>query len=133
MQRELAAPLPESVAEIAEVIGRDQALHLIGSLPQSGSRAWRVCVYIPKRLPSVDHPLVRILGYHDAQRMVRAFSGMILQPSNCRFLARAFRDRRIREMADEGLSIKEISFAVDLSAYRVREILAAGSPRRARA
>lgn len=124
----LAPPLPESVAEIAEVIGRDQALHLIGSLPQSGSRAWRVCVYIPKRLPSVDHQLVRILGYHDAQKMVRAFSGMILQPSNCRFLARAARNRRIKEMAEEGLSINEIAHGVDLSAYRVREILAGDTP-----
>lgn len=120
---DLAPPLPESVAEIAEVIGRDQALRLIGSLPQSGSRAWRVCVYIPKRLPEVDHPLVRILGWNDANKLVRAFSGMILQPSNCRFIARAARDRRIREMAADGLSVGEIAQGVNLSTYRVREIL----------
>lgn len=120
---DLAPPLPESVAEIAEVIGEEQAFHLIGSLPQSGSRKWRVCVYIPKRLTSVDHPLVRILGWHDANKMVRAFSGMILQPSNCRFRARAERDRRIREMAGEGHPVTEIAHGVDLSTYRVREIL----------
>lgn len=128
MANDLAEPLPESVAEIAEVIGREQALHLIGSLPQSGSRAWRVCVYIPKRLPTVDHQLVRILGYRDAQKMVRAFSGMILQPSNCRFLARAARDRRIREMVAEGHSINEIADIVEISPYRVREILAGDPP-----
>jgi hypothetical protein len=125
---EIAQPLPESVAEIAEVIGREQALHLIGSLPQSGSRAWRVCVYIPKRLTHVDHPLVRILGYRDAQKLVRAFSGMILQPSNCRFLARAARNRRIWEMAGDGLSVTEIAHGVDLSAYWVREILRGEPP-----
>lgn len=128
MANEIAQPLPESVAEIAEVIGREQAMHLIGSLSPSGSRAWRVCVYIPKRLPTVDHQLVRILGYHDAQKMVSAFSGMILQPSNCRFLARAARDRRIREMNDEGFLISEIADSVELSTYRVREILAGGPP-----
>lgn len=128
MQHDLAIPLPDSVAEIAEVIGRDKALHLIGSLPQSGSRKWRVCVYIPKRLPSVDHKLVRILGYQDAQKMVRAFSGMILQPSNCRFWAKAVRDRRIREMNAEGYPVSEIAFGVGLSAYRVREILAGDTP-----
>ncbi len=123
MSTELAPPLPESVAEIAEVIGRDQALHLIGALPQSGSRAWRVCVYVPKALPSVDHPLVRILGWKDANRLVNAFSGMILQPSNCRFIVRAARNRRIREMADEGYSVREIAHGIDLSVDWVREIL----------
>ncbi|AVO37379.1 hypothetical protein [Pukyongiella litopenaei] len=128
MTNELAPALPESVAEIAEVIGREQALHLIGSLPQSGSRAWRICVYIPKKLQTVDHQLVRILGYNDAQKMVRAFSGMILQPSNCRFLVRAARNRRIREMAADGHSITEIAHGVALSAYRVREILSGDPP-----
>lgn len=128
MSTELSPPLPDSVAEIADVIGRDQALHLIGSLPQSGSRAWRVCVYIPKRLPTVDHPLVHTLGWCDANKLVYAFSGMILQPSNCRFIARAARNRRIREMAKEGFSVNDIAYGVDLSTYRVREILAGDPP-----
>ncbi len=78
MPTELVPPLTECVDEIAKVIGRDQALQLISALPQSGSRAWRVCIYVPKALPSVDHPLVRILGWKDANRLVNAFSGMIL-------------------------------------------------------
>ena len=57
MLNELARPLPESVQEIADVIGRDQALTFIGQLPQAGKRKWRVCVYIPKTL-SPDHKLV---------------------------------------------------------------------------
>jgi hypothetical protein len=129
MSTDVAPPLPDSVAEIAEVIGRDQALHLIGSLPQSGSRAWRVCIYVPKRLPSVDHPLVRVLGWKDANKLVNAFSGMILQPSNCRFIVRAARNRRIREMAAEGCSVKEIAHGVDLSVDWVREILSGVSAR----
>jgi len=120
--------LPPSVAEIADVIGREQALHLIGALPRSGTRAWRVCVYIPKTLPSLDHPLVRILGYRDAKRMIRAFSGMILQPSNCKNIARGARNRRIFEMSTQGMSVREIAEGVDLSPYRVREILAGNPP-----
>ena len=61
-------------------------------------------------------------------KMVRAFSGMILQPSNCRFLARGIRDRRIREMADAGVPVNDIADAVEISAYRVREILAGNPP-----
>ena len=114
--------LPQSVEEIAEVIGREKALYLIGQLPQSGSRSWRVCLYVPKRLP-VDHDLVRILGWHDARKLAYAFSGMILQPSNCRSIYRAYRDREILRLADEGMSVAEIASVVELSSYRVREIL----------
>lgn len=117
--------LPESVEEIAEVIGRGKALDFIGRLPTSGSRAWRVCVYIPKRLP-VDHKLVRMLGWHDAQKMVQAFTGMILQPSNCRFLHRQHRNREILRMDYEGMPVTDIADVVELSTYRVREIIAEG-------
>lgn len=115
-------PLPESVEEIAEVIGRDKALMLIGQLPQAGKRSWRVCLYVPKRLP-LDHPLVDLLGYHDAKKLAWAFSGMILQPSNCRGIYRAYRDREIKRMSKEGIIVADIAKAVDLSTYRVREIL----------
>lgn len=125
MGTELLAPLPETVAEIAEVIGREKALDFIGRLPVSGSRAWRVCVYIPKRLPA-DHKLVRMLGWHDASKLCHAFSGMILQPSNCRFLHRAHRNREILRMYAEGMPVIDIADVVELSTYRVREIIAGG-------
>jgi hypothetical protein len=123
MGREMVARLPESVQEIAEVIGRDKALEFIGKLPVSGSRSWRVCVYIPKRI-SLDHKLVELLGWQDACKMVYAFSGMILQPSNCRFIHRKHRDREIMRMLNEGMEINEIADRVELSTYRVREIIA---------
>lgn len=121
MRRDLA-DLPPSVAEIAEVIGRQKALELIGSLPQSGSRPWRVCVYIPKRLPA-DHRLVEILGWHDAKRLAWAFAGMILQPSNCRHISRERRNERILELAEQGVCLQRIAEVVDLSPRQVREII----------
>lgn len=121
----LLSVLPESVAEIAEVIGREKALYLIGQLPSSGSRKWRKCVYIPKYLPA-DHKLVELLGWNDAAKLSYAFAGMILQPSNCRFLHRAHRNREIHRMDAEGLSVIKIADMVELSAYRVREIIAGG-------
>ena len=56
--------------------------------------------------------------------MVYAFSGMILQPSNCRFIHRKHRDREIMRMLNEGMAINEIADRVELSTYRVREIVA---------
>ena len=113
--------LPESVEEISEVLGRDKALEFIGRLPQSGTRRWRVCVYIPKRI-SVSHDLVARLGWDDAVAMTRAFSGMILQPSNCGRIYRHFRKTQVVRLAGEGMSSSEIAELVDLSVSRVREI-----------
>lgn len=114
--------LPQSVQEIADVIGRDKALFLIGQLPQCGKRSWRANLYVPKRLKP-DHQLVKLLGWKDANRMAREFGGMILQPSNCRHLHRQFRNASIHRMADEGMTVDQIAFAVDLTPRQVRNVL----------
>lgn len=123
MPSKILHPLPGVAQEIADVIGREKALAFIGQLPQTSSRPWRLVVYIPKTL-RVDHPLVAMLGWHDAARMVRAFSGMILQPSNCRYLEREARWRRVLDLKAEGVIEEEISDQVGLSVDRVREIIA---------
>ena len=123
MQPDALPKLPPSVQEIADVIGREKALAFIGQLPTSGKRSWRLCIYIPKRLPA-DHRLVHMLGWHDAKRMVDAFSGMILQPSNCRFLQWQFVHREIVRLHSEGVPIAEIADIVERSVYWVRVIIA---------
>lgn len=114
--------LPPSAQEIAEVIGRDRALFLIGNLPAAGGRSWRRVLYVPKRM-GPDHPLVQLMGAEDAEKLRRHFGGAILQPANCGYIARAFRDREVRRMAADGLPVPSIAAAVGLSDYRVREIL----------
>lgn len=120
-----SSQLPASVAEIAEVIGRDKALDFVRQLPRSGSRRWRKCIYIPKRL-TVDHDLVRMLGWEDAQKLCFAFSGMILQPSTLQAMEKAHRNRQIVRASDEGVSIEEIADVYEMSRYRVKEIIAQG-------
>lgn len=123
MRSDLLPPLPQSVAEIAEVIGRDNALSFIARLPASGSRSWRKCVYVPKRMPP-DHNLVKLLGWSDAQKMRAVFGGEILQPSNCRFVYRRHRNRQLLRMASENVPLADIADMLELSVYRVREIIA---------
>ena len=119
--------LPPSAQELADVIGRERTLHLIGQLPRSGSRAWRVNLYVPKSV-TLDHPLVKILGWTDAMLLVREFGGMILQPSNCNFLHREFRNREVRRMRDQGTTIAAIAEAVELTQRQVRNIIAETAP-----
>ena len=122
MRREDLSGWPESAAEIAEVIGSGPALHLISQLPPSGSRPWRRMLYVPKTLPA-DHWLVRVLGWHLAYKMSRAFSGMILQPANCRGIIRQFYHEAIPDLVNrDGWSIDDVAAITELSPYRVREI-----------
>jgi DNA-binding NarL/FixJ family response regulator len=103
--------LPESVQEIADVIGRDRALFLIGKLPRyysKGTQSERVILYVPKNLP-LDHRLVQILGWNDASKLAKEFGGEILKPSNCNFIQRKARDKSILEMHAQGYSAQDLA------------------------
>lgn len=118
--------LPRSVQEIADVIGRENALYLIGQLPvykvrdkRGHIKETRVILYVPKTL-HVTSDLVRILGWNDASKMVRTFGGELLYPGNCNELYRSFIVQTIRRLADEGMSHKMIAFNLDISERTVK-------------
>lgn len=132
--------LPDSAQEIADVIGREAALFLIGQLPRvyggslnsckSGGRAGttskrssRCVMYVPKRLMPKD-VLVRILGWQDASKLAREFSGMLIQPANCADIYRPYRDANIARLLCEGLPIKMIAEWYEVSERTVKNILA---------
>lgn len=126
--------LPASVEEIAEVIGRERTLYLIGQLPRcyvkdsrkadvpKGGLSERVILYVPKTLKP-DHYLVQILGWNDAQRMVRVFGGEMLCPANCRTVYQPHRDDGIRRMQADGVPITMIAEWFDMTERRVRQVL----------
>jgi hypothetical protein len=119
--------LPDSVQEIADVLGRERALFLIGQLPRcyagkEGRKSSRVILYVPKRIQP-DHPLVRILGYPDAQKLARAFGGEILQVANCAEIYRRFRDASIRQMAAARASVQAIAELMQVSKRHVQDVL----------
>ena len=116
--------------EIAEVIGRDRALYLIGRLPKTyppstrtkNGATERVILYVPKSLRP-DHSLVQILGWHDAMKLVRVFGGEILQPANCREVYRRFRDRSIRAFLIAGYPPNYIAEMMGVSDRHVKNLL----------
>lgn len=118
--------LPNSVREIAEVIGRDAALRLIGKLPtcyagKDGKKSTRVMMYVPKRL-APDHQLVRILGWNNANRLVRHFGGEILYPANCRAIYSKYRDEAILKMLEAGARPSMVAELMGLSERHVRNL-----------
>lgn len=118
--------LPESVKEIAEVIGREETLRLIGRLPtciagKDGHKSTRVIMYVPKSLKP-DHPLVEILGFTTAMKLVRHFGGEILQPANCRAIYARFRDEAILRMISCGARPSMVAELIGVSERHVRNL-----------
>lgn len=118
--------LPRSVQEIADVIGRDEALYLIGQLPtytvrdkRGHVKETRVILYVPKRL-ELTSDLVRILGWNDATKMVRHFGGELLYPGNCNEIYKRFIIQTIKRMCAEGTDHKTIAATLEISERTVK-------------
>lgn len=131
--------LPASAQEIADVIGRDAALYLIGQLPRiyspdkrvrpgrTGGRKTTVVMYVPKELAIKDR-LVSILGWNDAVKLVREFAGMLIHPASCNEIYRPFRDRNMVRLVAEGVPIKTIAEWFDVSERTVKNVVAENPP-----
>ena len=122
--------LPNSAQEIAEVIGIERTLYLIGKLPRAkcgtpGKQGIRAIMYVPKNLKP-DHPLVRILGWCDAERLSRHFPGEILCPATCHEVYRRWRDQGIRDAVHAGLPIKMAAEWFSMSDRQIRNLVGQG-------
>jgi len=117
--------LPKATQEIAEVIGRERALYLVGALPRAylgPANGSRVNLYVPATLKP-SHPLVALLGWCDAMKLVAHFGGEILYPSKCDEIIRMHRDVSIRRLHAEGMSSSELAEWFSLDARHVRRIV----------
>jgi hypothetical protein len=116
--------LPGAVQEVADVIGRERALYLVGQLPPCGKRSWRrfVSVPHPRRLKP-DHQLVRILGWDDAQRLSEVFGGELLELAACSDLPRRWRDLNVRHLARQGASSAVLAHLFALSQRQIRNVI----------
>lgn len=119
--------LPGSVREIAEVIGRQATLHLLGQLPtgragRPDKESSRVILYVPKKL-SPDHRLVRILGAERAMALVRAFGGEVMQPANCRRVYARHRDEAILKMLRDGARLEMVLSIMRVSRRHVTNLV----------
>lgn len=125
--------LPASVQEIADVIGVERALYLVGRLPRSyppsGGGREQVIMYVPKSLKPA-HRLVQILGWRDAERLVGVFGGEILRPGNCRDLYRQHRDDGIVHTAGTGVPLSMIAQWFDVSLRHVQYLMSEMKSRR---
>lgn len=128
--------LPKSVQEIADVLGRERALYLVGKLPRcyvedrrqretnKGGLSERVILYVPKVLKP-DHQLVAILGWRDAQALVDVFGGELLAPGNCGEVLRSWKNAGILSVCREGVPNALVAQWFGVTERHVRNVLAA--------
>ncbi|KAA0014414.1 hypothetical protein F0A17_01835 [Billgrantia pellis] len=115
--------LPKSVQQIADVVGRDKALHLVRQLrQQQAGKTLSIYVPQPERL-HINHALVEMLGYPEALALCEEFGGTHLFPSACRYLQRAIKNRQILALRDTGLSIEEVAEQLGMSRKWVANVV----------
>lgn len=120
--------LPESVADVASVIGVEAALRIVGAAAPSeyrrpdGRRMTRRRVYVPAK-PHAGHWLVELLGIEKAGELCANFGQCVLDLPPCAHIATAARDAAIVRAAEAGQSLDVIGASFDLSARHVRRIL----------
>jgi len=81
----MAEALPDSVQQIAEVIGADSALTLVRNWPRisvNASKRTRIAFYVPKKLLP-NAPLIEVVGADAAAKLVERFGGSLMFLADC--------------------------------------------------
>jgi hypothetical protein len=118
--------LPLSVAEVAAVIGRRNALILAGQQcppkqARGASRRGRIgCLYVPKQLTP---RFVELVGCSDVARaLIEAFRGELRWFPPCQALATRHRNDAIRRMRAQGFRATTGAIAFDLTPRAIRQV-----------
>ena len=111
--------LPQTAAEISEIVGIDAALRLV--------EAWGgVRLYVPREMPD-DHLLVSTLGREEAELFAEHYGGEAIQVPRCLTALRSVRNARIRKDRESGASIALLALRHRLTERQVYSILAMGN------
>lgn len=111
--------LPQTVAEISEIVGIDATLRLV--------EAWGgVRLYVPQQMPE-DHLLVSTLGRDEAELLAEHYGGETILIPRCLAALRAVRNTHICNERDKGASIALLALRHHLTERQVYAILAAAN------
>jgi len=102
-----SVPLPESVQEIAEVIGRRNAVRLVEGTRSTGVRKWRRQLYVPGSIPE-GHRIATMIGTEAAQKLSHSHANCILELPSCHGLRKAYMADHALRQWDAGASVAEI-------------------------
>lgn len=115
-------PLPESVEEIAEVIGRGNAVRLVEGTRASGKRRWRRSLYVPTDMPE-EHRIASMIGLDAATRLSFSHGNCIVELPSCFALRKAYAADYAQGLADAGASEAEIAKEMGIETKTVKGLL----------
>lgn len=117
---------------VAEVIGRQSALYLVSQCPRykTEKRAGKgqLLLYVPKlKSLTMDHKLVKALGYPLASKLSKEFGGELLVLAHCNHMILQARNEGIKEMSKAGFSIRELADIFNVTERIVSRLYKHGS------
>jgi hypothetical protein len=115
-------PLPESVEEIAEVIGRGHAVRLVEGTRASGKRRWRRSLYVPKEMPE-DHRIASMVGLDAATRLSFSHGNCIVELPSCFALRKAYAADHALRLSNAGATQAEIASEMGVEQKTVQSLL----------
>lgn len=119
--------LPRGVQEVADAIGREKALELIGKIKPSYHPSHpnerRLYLYVPTLANlKPDHALVRMIGYPSAEKLSLRFGSELLKLATCENVVRAHRNKEIAEMLKGGSSEEMVAEWFKMTIKSIRSI-----------
>lgn len=117
-------PLPETVAEIAEVIGRGNAVRLVEGTRATGSRKWRRQLYIPRDMHD-DHRIAKIIGREAADLLSLSHANCNMELPSCFALRQAYMADYALRLSDAGAPLSEIACEMGVEQKTAKGLLGA--------
>ncbi|KIC15015.1 hypothetical protein [Leisingera sp. ANG-Vp] len=118
-------PLPESVEEIAEVIGRENAVRLVEGTRPRGRRRWRRQLYVPAEMPE-GHRIATLIGLEDATKLSFSHANCILELPSCHGLRKAYLADYVMRLQDQGADEAEIAREIGVEKKTVASLVDEG-------
>ncbi|MFY0309650.1 hypothetical protein ACFMBG_07105 [Leisingera sp. D0M16] len=115
-------PLPETVAEIAEVIGRGNAVRLVEGTRAKGSRKWRRQLYVPGEM-HVEHRIAKMIGREAADLLSHSHANCIIELPSCFALRKAYMADHALLLWDTGASLDEIAREMGVEQKTAKRLL----------
>lgn len=106
--------LPRLLRELAEVIGLSATLALAEAYPG-------VAVYIPSQ-PHPDHPLAKLIGYQNLQRLAAAYGQDHLRMPKLDAAIRQIKHRLVRDLKARQHSNRAIALQVGYTTRRIEQL-----------
>ncbi|KAE9627950.1 hypothetical protein [Parasedimentitalea maritima] len=116
-------PLPETVAEIAEVIGRENAVRLVEGTRATGSRKWRRHLYVPGEMHE-EHRITKMVGLEAAVRLSHSHTNCIIELPSCFALRKAYMADHALRLSDAGATLSEIASEMGVEQKTAKSLLA---------